>query len=110
MVAAMVKVGADWAIFVSAFSLYGYDASYAMEVQRANPGRFALVKPVGGEFVVKRPSGFEIIPGNAIAMRRNRAAPSRVVASQRVVPVWCHQASGGRGVRCNNPGMPRACA
>jgi len=46
MVAAMDKVGVDGAIFVSAFSMYLYDASYAIEVQRAHPGRFALVKPV----------------------------------------------------------------
>src|SRR2546422_7405963 len=31
---------------ISAFSMYRYDASYAVEVQRAHPGRFALVKPV----------------------------------------------------------------
>ena len=46
MVAAMDKVGVDGAIFISAFSIYQYDASYAIEVQRAHPGRFALVKPV----------------------------------------------------------------
>src|SRR5579863_5856163 len=41
MVAAMDKVGVD-----GAFSLYRYDASYAVEVQRAHPGRLAIVKPV----------------------------------------------------------------
>ena len=46
MVAAMDKVGVDGAIFISAFSMYRYDAGYAVEVQRAHPGRFALVKPV----------------------------------------------------------------
>ena len=46
MVAAMDKVGVDGAIFISAFSLYRYDASYAVEVQRAHPGRLAIVKPV----------------------------------------------------------------
>ncbi len=46
MCAAMDKVGVDGAIFISAFSMYRYDASYAVEVQRAHPGRFALVKPV----------------------------------------------------------------
>jgi len=46
MVAAMGKVGVDGAIFISAFSMYRYDASYAVEVQRAHPGRFAIVKPV----------------------------------------------------------------
>jgi predicted TIM-barrel fold metal-dependent hydrolase len=43
---AMDKVGVDGAIFVSPFSMYRYDASYAVEVQKAHPGRFALVKPV----------------------------------------------------------------
>jgi L-fuconolactonase len=46
MVAAMDKVGVDGAIFISPFSLYQYDGSYAVEVQRAHPNRFALVKPV----------------------------------------------------------------
>jgi L-fuconolactonase len=46
MVAAMDKVGVDGAIFISAFSMYQYDASYAVEVQRAHPSRMALVKPV----------------------------------------------------------------
>lgn len=46
MVAAMDKLGIDGAIFISAFSLYRYDASYAVEVQRKHPGRFAIIKPV----------------------------------------------------------------
>lgn len=46
MVAAMDKVGVDGAIFISAFSQYRYDASYAMEVARAHPKRMAIVKPV----------------------------------------------------------------
>src|SRR5438067_437061 len=46
MVAAMDAVGVDGAILVSPFSLYRYDASYALEVGARHPGRFALVKPV----------------------------------------------------------------
>ena len=46
MVAAMNAVGVDGAILVSAYSIYGYDASYAVEVRNAHPGRFALVKPI----------------------------------------------------------------
>ena len=46
MVAAMDAVGVDGAILVSPFSLYRYDSSYAVEVQKAYPDRFALVKPV----------------------------------------------------------------
>src|SRR5437660_5676017 len=44
MVAAMDKVGVDRAIFISAFSMYRYDASYAVEAKRAHPRRLALVK------------------------------------------------------------------
>jgi L-fuconolactonase len=46
MVAAMDKVGVDGAIFISAFSLYQYDASYAVKVQQAHPDRLAIIKPV----------------------------------------------------------------
>ena len=46
MVAAMDKVGVDGAIFISSFSMYRYDASYAVQVQQAHPGRFGIVKPV----------------------------------------------------------------
>ena len=46
MVAAMDKVGVDGATFISAFSQYRYDASYAVEVARAHPNRMAIVKPV----------------------------------------------------------------
>ena len=46
MVAAMDKVGVDGAIFISPFSMYRYDGSYAVEVQQAHPDRFAIVKPV----------------------------------------------------------------
>lgn len=46
MVAAMEAVSVDGAILVSPFSMYRYDASYTVEVQREHPGRFGLVKPV----------------------------------------------------------------
>jgi L-fuconolactonase len=46
MLAAMDSVGVDAAILVSAFTMYRYDASYAISVRNAHPGRFALVKPV----------------------------------------------------------------
>ncbi len=44
MLAAMDKVGVDGAIFISSFSMYQYEGSYAVEVQRAHPGRMAIVK------------------------------------------------------------------
>jgi len=46
MVSAMDAVGVDGALLVSPFSLYSYDASYAIDVHAAHPGRFALIKPV----------------------------------------------------------------
>jgi L-fuconolactonase len=46
MVAAMDSVGVDGAVLVSPFSMYEYDASYALEVRAKHPGRFGLVKPV----------------------------------------------------------------
>src|SRR4029450_3385833 len=49
MVVAMDQVGVDGAIAVSPFSMYRYDASYAVEVQQAHPDPFALVKPVDPE-------------------------------------------------------------
>jgi L-fuconolactonase len=46
MVAAMDAVGVDGALLVSPFTMYRYDASYALQVHAAHPGRFALIKPV----------------------------------------------------------------
>ena len=45
MVAAMDAVGVDGALLISPFSMYRYDASYALEVYAAHPGRFGLIKP-----------------------------------------------------------------
>ena len=46
MVRAMDAVGVDGALLVSPFTMYRYDASYAIDVHAAHPGRFALIKPV----------------------------------------------------------------
>jgi predicted TIM-barrel fold metal-dependent hydrolase len=46
MVAAMDAVGVDGALLVSPFSMYRYDASYAVTVHARHPGRFGLIKPV----------------------------------------------------------------
>ena len=46
MVAAMDAVGVDGAVLVSPFSMYGYDASYALAVRAKHPAKFGLVKPV----------------------------------------------------------------
>ncbi|HEY1936225.1 MAG TPA: amidohydrolase family protein [Acetobacteraceae bacterium] len=46
MVAAMDESGVDAALLVSPFTMYRYDASYALEVYAKHPGRFGLIKPV----------------------------------------------------------------
>jgi predicted TIM-barrel fold metal-dependent hydrolase len=46
MVAAMDAVKVDGALLVSPFSMYRYDASYALAVYAAHPRRFRLIKPV----------------------------------------------------------------
>ena len=45
MVTAMEAVGVDGALLISPFSMYRYDASYALEVYAKHPGRFGLIKP-----------------------------------------------------------------
>lgn len=45
MVAAMDAVGVDGALLISPFSMYRYDAGYALEVYAKHPGRFGLIKP-----------------------------------------------------------------
>src|SRR5215831_4239665 len=46
MVVAMDEVGVRGAVLVSPFSMYRYDASYAVDVFAKHPSRFRLVKPV----------------------------------------------------------------
>jgi predicted TIM-barrel fold metal-dependent hydrolase len=46
MVAAMDAVRVNGALLVSPFTMYRYDASYAIDVHAAHPGRFGLIKPV----------------------------------------------------------------
>jgi predicted TIM-barrel fold metal-dependent hydrolase len=46
MVAAMDAVGVDGALLVSAFTMYRFDASYALDVYAKHPSRFRLIKPV----------------------------------------------------------------
>lgn len=45
MVEAMDAVGVDGALLVSPWSMYRFDASYALEVHASHPGRFGLIKP-----------------------------------------------------------------
>jgi predicted TIM-barrel fold metal-dependent hydrolase len=46
MVAAMDAVGVDGALLVSPYTMYRYDASYALEVHAKYPDRFGLIKPL----------------------------------------------------------------
>jgi predicted TIM-barrel fold metal-dependent hydrolase len=46
MLAEMDANSVDAAILVSAFAMYRYDPSYALQVYRSCPGRFAVVTPV----------------------------------------------------------------
>ncbi len=80
MVRAMDAVGVHGAVLVSPRSMYGYDASYALEVGAKYPGRFALVKPfdfdsegVGEQLAewAKRPG----VVGARIMLRDEEALP-----------------------------------
>ena len=45
MVVAMDEVEVDAALLVSAYSVYGYDPTYALKVYSDHPSRFRLIKP-----------------------------------------------------------------
>ena len=63
MVAAMDAAGVDGAILVSAFTMYRYDASYALEVRSRHSGRFAVVKPVDPPAVADVIADWKRTPG-----------------------------------------------
>ena len=46
MIKAMDEVGVDGALLVSVYTMYKWDASYAVSVHKQFPNRFALIKPV----------------------------------------------------------------
>jgi len=70
MVAAMDAVGVDAALLVSVHTMYRYDASYAIQVHAAHPGRFALIKPVdpADPAVAETIAAWKATPG-AVAIR-----------------------------------------
>jgi len=70
MAMAMDAVGVDGAIAVSPRGMYAFDPSYAIEVQRAHPGRFAIVRPVNPEdpAVGESIAEWKRVPG-AVAVR-----------------------------------------
>ena len=81
MVAAMDAVGVDGAVLVSPFTMYGYDASYALEVYRQHPGRFGLVKPVdpSDPAVAETIADWAATPGTVgirLIMNRGNARPT----------------------------------
>lgn len=79
MVAAMDAVGVDAALLVSAWTMYRYDASYAIAVQRKCPKRFALIKPVdpADPAVVETIEDWKRTPGTvAIRIMLSRAGVS----------------------------------
>ena len=78
MVAEMDKLNIDGAIFISPFAMYRYDASYAVEVQRQHPGRFAIVKPVDPETLSRLPS--------RLTFRSSGRVPSSVYRSRSLSP------------------------
>ena len=90
MVAELDRLGIDGAIFISSFSMYRYDASYAVEVQRAHPGRFALVKPVDPDD-----------PANEDTVAEWKKSPGAV--GVRIMPTR----EPGRDRRFDDPGFDR---
>jgi L-fuconolactonase len=46
MIKAMDAVGVDGGLLVSVYTMYRWDESYAVGVQKAYPGRFGVIKPV----------------------------------------------------------------
>jgi hypothetical protein len=91
MVAAMDALGVDGAVLVSPFSMYRYDASYALEVYATHPDRFRLVKQTAaGSPVVAR------------AYSRDWRQPSAVPAGSVCSPTrsFCNCSAGKSEGRC----------
>ena len=92
MVAAMDKVGVDGAIYISPFSMYQYDGSYAVSVQLAHPDKFALVKPVNPDD------------------RREVSAPPPVIDLMAALKRSLAQETPAKGARANKGRRSRAAA
>ena len=96
MVAAMDKLGIDGAIFISPFAMYRYDASYAVEVQRAHPGS-VRDRQTGGS---GRPGGggsHRRLEEDAGHGRHSHHAAERIANTNRATPVstaFCARLSG----------------
>jgi L-fuconolactonase len=88
LVAAMRDVGVDGAVLVSTFTMYGYDASYAVEVRQQYPERFCLVAPVdpGDPAVEQRMAEWAVTPG-AVGVRLVMMGGRRIDAADPAVGV-----------------------
>jgi L-fuconolactonase len=106
LVSAMVEVGVDQALLVSPWTLYGSDASYAVEVHGAHPDRFGLIAPIdpyqdgAAEAVTvwgDTPGavGIRLMAGLAVGFRadhrRVRATVDAALAQTLPVCVFCPQ-------------------
>jgi predicted TIM-barrel fold metal-dependent hydrolase len=98
MVAAMDAVGVDGALLISPFTMYRYDASYAVEVRKKYPGRFGLIKPVNPSdpAVVETIADWKATPGTVgIRIMMNRDV-SEDPADPESTACWPR----GRGTGC----------
>ena len=106
MVAAMDAVGVDGAILVSAYTMYRYDPSFALEVRGKYPGRFGLVTPFDAadpgvgekidDWVAKDGTvGIRLLLAHGISDAAGEAGISRILEGARrndvPVNVYCTQ-------------------
>ena len=98
MVAAMGAVGVDGAILVSPFALYRFDASYALDVYTAHPGRFGLVKPVDTE----DPGVPDTVAAWAATKVQSGSGSCSTKPHRPIPPIWASTASSPprRGTTC----------
>ena len=61
----MDAVGVDGALLISPFTMYRYDASYAIEVRNRYPDRFALIKPVDPKWYMSQDEVAKMQAANA---------------------------------------------
>ena len=102
MVAAMDAVGVDGAILVSPFSLYRYDASYALEVHAKHPDRFALVKPVDPTRPGVWRETIADVGGHAGHGRRAHHAEPRAHPTTPPIPASIASSRPPRATRCRS--------
>ncbi len=94
MVAAMDAVGVHGALLVSPWTMYRDDASYAIEVHRAHPERFALVKPFDPthDAVGEEVAAWAAVPG-AVGARLMLYRMARTPAEEAGIDAVCRAAA-----------------